>query len=167
MKTKKSKELWVNFVALIIISILVVLILKAQPAAVQLLPPTQIYVPAAINITQCTQAGCTNATREGNYTLMYNITSYGYLVFNSTNINNAGIGIVVWEKYAKGIPQNKQYQFQLYGVQHFSAAYSEMYLNASTNPAVIPIAPGYMTIKLYNPQPNPTAFNMSIEDEPQ
>ena len=71
---------------------------------------------------------------------------------------------MVWEQYPKGIPQNKQYQFQLYGQQQFYASYSEIYFNASTNPAVIPIAPGSATIKLYNPQPYGIGFNLSIEE---
>jgi hypothetical protein len=129
-----------------------------------LLTSTNIYISPAQNMTECTPYGCVNATREGNYTLTYNISSYGYLVFNSTDISNEGIGIVMWEQYAKGIPQNKQYLFQLYGQQQFYASYSETYFNATTSPAVIPIVPGSATIKLYNPQPYGIDFNLSIEE---
>ena len=174
MKTKQKPK-FVDGPAIVIIRMATVIVIALMVAVVAsialelptnqaLLKSTNIYISPAQNMTECTPYGCVNATREGNYTLTYNISSYGYLVFNSTDISNEGIGIVMWEQYAKGIPQNKQYLFQLYGQQQFYASYSEIYFNATTSPAVIPIAPGSATIKLYNPQPYGIDFNLSIEE---
>ena len=110
-----------------------------------------ITIQAAKNESVClTYYGCNNYNVSGNYTINFTSSTTGYLYITSSN--PAYLNIVEGENYSPPIPQSFHNQYaSVVPNTIINDVYVGAFLNQTFNQISIPILPGKITIKIYNP----------------